>query len=156
MTKKIFYEKIGRRYVPVKEYDSEFLDGFPKGNHLVMVYPGGSSRKFNIDPDFASLIAAGRVAHDKMTTAIVEAGKLRPSKTPITPKQKEAWENLAKAFGQEMYMLNGTSANDIAEAGLKALYDEAKALLTNEASRKAFEHFLLIATLSKEQKDDKG
>lgn len=156
MTKKIFYEKIGRKYVPVKEYDSEFLDGFPKGNHLVMVYPGGSSRKFNIDPDFASLVAAGRVAHDKMTSAIVEASKLRPSKTPITPDQKKAWEDLAKSFDQEMYTLNGASANEIAEAGLKALYNEAKILLTNEASKKAFEHFLLIATLSKEQNNDKG
>lgn len=53
--KKIYYEKQGRRYVPVYEYDSEFLDSFPKGNHLVMVYPGGSSRRYNIDPNYAAL-----------------------------------------------------------------------------------------------------
>ena len=58
MTKKIYYEKVGRRYVPVAEYDNEFMDSFTKGNHLVMCYPGGSSRRFNIQPDYAALIAA--------------------------------------------------------------------------------------------------
>ena len=37
--KKIYYEKIGRRYVPVSEYDSEYLDSFSKGTHIVMCYP---------------------------------------------------------------------------------------------------------------------
>jgi len=38
--KKIYYEKVGRKYIPVSEYDSNLLDGFTKGNHLVMSYPG--------------------------------------------------------------------------------------------------------------------
>lgn len=152
MTKKIYYEKKGRRYVPVAEYDSEYLDSFPKGNHLVMVYPGGTSRRFNIDPDYAALIAASRVAQDKMSQAIVKASELRPSKAPITPKQKKAWEDLARAFGQEMYTLNGASAYDIAEAGIKALQEEAKLLQSNEAVKKAWDHLMLIVELSKEQK----
>ena len=52
MTKKIYYEKLGRRYVPVAEYDNDLLDSFTKGTHLVMSYPGGQSRCFNIDPNF--------------------------------------------------------------------------------------------------------
>ena len=39
--KKIFYEKQGRKYVPVSEYDNDFLDSFTQGTHLVMSYPGG-------------------------------------------------------------------------------------------------------------------
>jgi len=38
--KKIYYEKKGRRYVPVAEYDNDFLDSFTKVTHLVMSYPG--------------------------------------------------------------------------------------------------------------------
>ncbi len=68
--KKIYYEKVGRRYVPVSEYDSEFLDAFPKGNHLVMCYPGGTSRRFRIDPALAPMIAAGRYAEDAICRAI--------------------------------------------------------------------------------------
>ena len=46
--KKIYYEKKGRRYVPVAEYDNDFMDSLTKGTHLVMSYPGGTSRRFNI------------------------------------------------------------------------------------------------------------
>lgn len=154
MAKKIYYEKIGRKYVPVAEYDSDYLDSFPKGNHLVMCYPGGKSRVFHINPDYAGLIAASRVAHDAMCRAMTKASELKPSKTPITPKQKKAWDDLAKAFGQDMYTLQGTSASEIAFAGIKALQEEAKMLQSNEAVKKAMDHLNLIVELSKEQKND--
>ena len=48
--KRIYYEKVGRSYKPVSEYDSDLLDSLPKGAHLIMCYPGGSSRRYNIDP----------------------------------------------------------------------------------------------------------
>ena len=95
--KKIFYEKVGRRYVPIAEYDNEFLDSFPKGNHLVMSYPGGSSRRFNIDPAHAPMIAAARVAEDAICRAIAKAAELRPPSTPITAKQKKAWNAVDKS-----------------------------------------------------------
>jgi len=36
MVKKVYYEKKGKRYKPVAEYDSDYLDAFPKGSTLVM------------------------------------------------------------------------------------------------------------------------
>lgn len=152
--KKIYYEKVGRRYVPVAEYDSEYLDSFPKGAHLVMCYPGGSSRRFNIDPDYAGLIAASRVAEDAISSAVVKASEMRPRNRPLTEKQKKAWENLAKAMGDERYYIEIPSAREIAEAGVKALQEEAKMLYSNEAVRKAHEHFILICELTKETKND--
>jgi hypothetical protein len=152
MTKKIYYEKKGRRYVPVAEYDSDYLDSFPKGNHLVMCYPGGSSRVFNINPDYASLIAASRVAHDAMCRSIVKASEMKPKKTPLTLEQRQAWDNLKKAFGDEMYSLKIDSAYDVAQAGIKALQEEAKMLQSNEAVKKAMDHLNLIVELTKEQK----
>ena len=73
--KKIYYEKVNGRYRPVAEYDSDWIDSFPKGNHLVMCYPGGSSRKFNVEPNYAALIAAGRTAQEAMREAIYEIGR---------------------------------------------------------------------------------
>jgi len=148
--KKIFYEKQGRRYVPVAEYDNDFLDSFPKGNHLVMSYPGGLSRRFNIDPNYAAMIAAGRVAEDAICKAISKASELRPKQTPITPGQKKAWEKLAKEFGDDLCTLHGLSVHDCAEAGVKAMMEEADKLLANPSVRKAYERFLLIAQLTKE------
>ena len=147
--KKIYYEKKGKRYVPVAEYDSDYLDSFPKGSTLVMCYPGGQSRRYNIDPNYAALIAAARVAEDAMMQAMQKASELKPKQTPITERQRRAWANLAKEFGDELCTLNGAASYDIAQAGIKALQEEADKLLTNPAVKKAYEHFLLVAELTK-------
>jgi hypothetical protein len=154
MTKKVYYEKVGRRYKPVAEYDSTYMDSFPKGSHLVMCYPGGSSRRFNIQPNYAALIAASRVAEDAISSAVVKASEMRPHRKPITEKQKKAWENLAKAFGDDRYYIEIPSAREIAEAGIKALQDEANVLYSNEAVKKAYDHFILICELTKEHTND--
>ena len=148
--KKIYYEKVGRKYVPVAEYDGDFMDSFTEGNHLVMSYPGGTSRRFNIDPNYAAMIAASRVAEDAICKAIYKASELRPQSTPVTIGQKKAWEKLAKEFGDEMCSLRGLSAQDCAEAGVKAMMEEADKLMTNPSVRKAYERFILIAQLTKE------
>jgi len=154
MTKKIYYEKRGRKYVPVHEYDEYLMDGLPYGNHLIMCYPGGKSTRYNIDPALAPMIAAGRVAEDRMCDAMRKASEMRPSRTPITPGQQRAWKKLAKEFGDELATLNGTSARDIAEAGLTAMQEEAQQLLTNPAVRLAYEQFLLVCELTKKQVDN--
>ena len=148
--KKIYYEKVGRKYVPVAEYDNEFLDSFPKGNHLVMSYPGGTSRRFNIDPNYAAMIAAGRVAEDAICRAISKASEMRPQRTPITPGQKKAWEKLAKELGDELCPLTYGSARDHAEAGINAMMAEADKLMKHEAVRRAYEQFQLMCELTKE------
>ena len=148
--KKIYYIKEGHKYVPVAEYDNDLMDSLSKGTHLVMVYPGGTSRRFNIDPNYAAMIAAGRVAEDAVCKAISKASELRPQRTPITPGQKKAWENLAKELGDELATLNGLCIRDCAEAGRKAMMEEADKLLTNPAVKKAYEHFMLVCELTKE------
>ena len=148
--KKIYYEKVGRKYVPVSEYDNDLMDAFTKGTHLVMSYPGGTSTRYNIDPAYAAMIAASRVAEDAICKAISKASELRPKQTPITPGQKKAWEKLAKEFGDELCTLHGLSVHDCAEAGVKAMMDEAEKLLANPTVRKAYEKFLFVSELSKE------
>jgi len=150
MTKKIFYEKVGNRYKPVHEYDSDLLNSMPKGTHLIMVYPGGQSTRYHIDPDYASLMAASRVMEDALSKAIHEASEMRPHKKPITEKQRKAWEALAKTFDDDRYYVELPSAREIAEAGVKALQDEAKMLYSNEAVKKAYDHFVLMCQLTKE------
>jgi len=150
MTKKLYYEKRGRRYVPVAEHDYELHDAMPKGNHLIMCYPGGRSTRYNIDPALAPMIAAGRVAEDAICRAISKASEMRPQQTPLTEGQRRAWKKLAEEFGNELCTLQCNSVRDIAEAGLKALQEEADKLLINPSVRKAYEHFLLVAQLTKE------
>jgi len=146
----IFYVKKGRRYVPHSTYSSEFCDSFPKGTHLVQSYPGGSSRRYNIDPAYAPMIAAGRVAEDAISRALMRASDLRPKTKPITQAQKDAWEHLVKVFGEEARMLEWPSAREACEEAVKAMTVEAEKLLENPSVRKAYERFLLVAQLTKD------
>jgi hypothetical protein len=152
----IFYVKKGRRYVPHSTYSSEFCDAFPKGTHLVQSYPGGSMRRYNIDPAYAPMIAAGRVAEDVISKRIHDATEIRRStrnkETPLTPSQKAAWENLIKEFGPDARQLEWASVREIAEEGVKAMTEEALKLMTNTVVQKAYERFLFIAELTKEHK----
>jgi hypothetical protein len=155
VVKKIYYEKKGRRYIPVAEYNNDLLDSFTKGNHLVMCYPGGTSRRFNIDPAYAPMIAAGRVAEDAISKTIMEKSALRvPEKhQPLTPEQSEAWHRLSELFGNERYALEWCSYREAAEAGVKAMQDEADKLMKHNSVRRAYEQFLIVCELVKENND---
>lgn len=155
MTKRIFYEKVGRRYKPVYEYDQVLMDAFPKGNHIVMCYPGGQSRRYNVDPNYAAMIAAGRVAEDAVCAAMMKASELKPQRTPLTTEQQRAWRALADAFGDELCTLNGASTRDIAEAGVNAMQTEADKLLQHEAVRQAYDHFMFVAKLVYDENSSK-
>ena len=151
--KTVFYRKVGRRYQPVSEYDSELIDAFTKGTHLVITYPGGQSRRYNIDPNYAAMIAAGRVAEDAISKAIMERSALRvPEKQkPLTQEQLEAWQRLSELFGEERYALEWCSYREAAEAGVDAMMAEAEKLMKNESVRKAYDHFMLMCKLAKEK-----
>jgi hypothetical protein len=155
--KKIYYEKQGRKYVPVSEYDSDFVDSYTKGTHLVMSYPGGVSRRYHVDPNYAAMIAAGRVAEDAISKVIMEATEIRRNyknrNTPLTPGQRTAWDNLIKEFGEDARQLEWPSVRECAEAGVKAMVDEADKLMHNPSVRQAYEHFQLVCELAKEHKE---
>ncbi len=155
MTKTIFYKKVGRRYVPVHEYDQTLMDSFPKGAHLVLCYPGGQSRRFRIEPAYAPMIAAGRVAEDKISEVIMKATELRRNykmATEMTPGQRDAWNKLIEEFGDDARSLEWPSAREACEEAVKAMAKEAEELLENPAVRKAYEKFLMIAELTKDHK----
>jgi len=149
--KKIYYEKRGRRYVPVAEYDSDLMDAFHKGTHLVQVYPGGSSTRYNINPNYAAMIAASRVAENAMCDAIHRASELRPKRKLLTQKQMDAWNHLIEVFGEEARCLDQASSRDIAEAGVNALQAEADKLMKHSSVKRAYEQFQLVCELTKKE-----
>jgi hypothetical protein len=155
MTKKIYYEKVGRRYVPVLEYDQKLIDALPKGAHLVMVYPGGQSTRFNINPAYAPMIAAGRVAEDAISEVIRKATDMRPAgkETKLTEEQIRCWKELSKAFGEDNHALQWPSAREACEDAVKAMQEEAEKLLNNPSVKKAYDHFMLVCTLTKEHEN---
>ena len=155
--KKVYYEKVGRRYRPVAEYDNDLLDSFPRGNHLVMCYPGGSSRRFNVEPNHAAMIAAGRVAEDAISKRLHEATEIRRNyknrQTPLTPGQLAAWNKLIEEMGEDARQLEWPSVRECAEAGVRAMQEEADKLMKHASVRAAYEQFQLVCMLAKESDD---
>lgn len=157
--KKVFYEKVGRRYVPVREYDDDLVHALPKGTHIVMVYPGGQSTRYNIDPNYAAMIAAGRLAEDAISAALMQATEIRRDQrtdkgNPLTPGQKAAWEKLIEEFGPSAKQLEWPSIRECAEKGVSAMQEEADKLMQHESVRQAYEHFQLMCKLTQESKVD--
>jgi hypothetical protein len=149
--KKVYYEKRGRRYYPVSEYDSDYLDSFPKGAHIVMCYPGGKSTRYHIDPAYGPMIAASRAAEDKIREAIHKASEARPQKRKLTEEQAAAWQAMQKTLGDEMFYLQYGSIVDAVEAGIKAMQEEADQLMTHPSVKEAYEHFLFVAKLAQDE-----
>ncbi len=62
----------------------------------------------------------------------------------------DAWNHLIKVWGDEARTLHGTSHRDIAEAGVKAMIEEADKLMQHEGVRRSYEQFMLMCQLVKE------
>ena len=150
--KTVFYKKVGRKYEPVSEYDNEYLDSFPKGDHLVSVYPGGGSRRYRIDPAFAPMIAAGRYAEDAISHNIQKATELRPHNTKMNDEEMTRWRAFISTMPEDMrFMMTHGSVREAVEAGVKAMQEEADKLMQHESVRKAYDHFMLMCELVKER-----
>jgi hypothetical protein len=159
MTKEIFYKKVGRKYVPVSEYDSVLMEAMPKGSHLVNVYPGGQSTRYSVNPNHVALLAACRVAEDAISKAIMDATEIRRStrggknETPLTEEQRDAWNHLVDVFGPDAKQLEWPSARECAEKAAQAIMIEAEKLMSVPSVQKAYEHFLLMAELTKDNNE---
>jgi len=146
--KEIYYKKVGRRYVPIN--NEEDPDDLPIGNRLVMTYKNGRTTVRQVDPDLAAMIAAGRYALHTMSNAIYEASKARPITPLLTTGQREAWQKLSEEFGENSSSLLIPSTHDIAQTGVDALIEEAEKTLKNPAVKIAYDNFMLVYKLTKE------
>jgi hypothetical protein len=153
MKKVIFYKKVGRKYEPVYEYDQELLDAYPKGTHVVVCYPGGKSTRFNINPNHAAMIAAGQTAEDAIAKAIMDASSVQTKRPPLTDAEREAWHNLIAVWGDDARTVQYPAVRTIAEAGVKAMITEAEKLMTHPAVKDAYDKFLMVCELVKEEKN---
>ena len=147
IVKKIYYEKVGRRYVPVLEYDSELMSSFNKGAHLIISRPGGNSTRYNINPNYAAMIAAGYVAKEAIIKAIFEASEAKPKSQPLTERQRAAWKEMKAAFGDEMFSLEFDSIAQLVDKGIIAMQEEADKLMHYPAVKAAFDHFQTVCEL---------
>ena len=131
-SKYTLYEKRGRRYYPVSEYDPKVTDAFPDGFTMVHVKPSSTSYRYVVSPAVPEVLAAARLLEDAMLEAMHEAAKYKPEPVPVTEEEQQAWKHLEaimeknEGLDRRMLRLWGCSAHDMVEAGVKVLEEYLK------------------------------
>ena len=115
------------RYKPIGIWAT---DTFPVGAHLVVVGDTWETRKFNIDPDSAALLAAANTARRAMLDAMSEASRLRPQSSVLDEVEQTAYRvyaNYLKLAGRDPKPMIYTAQclSDVIDAGVSALLEEA-------------------------------
>lgn len=105
MSKRIFYEKRGRRYYPVQEYDPAVMDSFPAGAHLVIVDPGHKSVRYRITPEHAPLLAAFHICRDELAKILQQEYQFRPVTRTASPREIQAQKAWYKVMGNEALLV---------------------------------------------------
>lgn len=141
------YKKVGRRYIPVREYSQEYSDSWESGTHITVCVPGVKIHRRSIDPLFAPMIAAGILAERAIADAIQEALSFKPESDPVTPEQLAAWENFKLAMGEERCRLVSQSIAEAVRTGVKIMTDEAERLLDNPALKLSHDQFILLSQI---------
>lgn len=147
--KEVFYKKVGRKYVPVKEYDDNLIRALPYGSHLIEVSKNSVTTIRNINPNFAAMIAAGLLSERKISDSIMNSLAMRPTKSTLTEEQREAWNAFSAALGDSIYPLQWPSVYEAVKAGVIAMQEEADKLMQNPTVKQAHDHFLTLFELSK-------
>lgn len=153
-----FYKKVGKRYVPISEFDSDFSNSFTKGAHLIISKPGVSIYRRNVETDFIGLIAAGIYMEEELSRLIVQKAQARPQQKELTSEQLEAWQKLKDTFEGGLSYIVYPSAQEIARECVKELVKQAVSinesdLDENQNVKDAFEYFRTICALSKTSKE---
>jgi hypothetical protein len=158
VTKEVYYKKVGRKYVAVSEYDSNLHVAMGKGKHLIVsVDPGMTSYHYNIDPAFAPVLAAAKYGEDTLSKSIMKASELRRREREgqkLTDEQRQAWEQLVEVFGDEAKQLEWPSARGAAEEVMQKLAEEADKMLKVPSVKLAYEQFMMVYKLTKDEQDD--
>jgi hypothetical protein len=153
----VFYKKQGTKFVPVSEYNSELVDSLPYGCHVQVCRENGMSRRYNVDPALAPMVAASMILEDKLAAIISKSSRYNiegKASTPLTPEQIKAWDNLNNSFEGGMVTMYGPSMQEIAKNILKEISAEAEKLLSNESIKAQYEHFILLSKLTKNEQEN--
>lgn len=111
-----YYIKRGKKYFKVN--DPVAYDGLEKGAWLVIVKGNCTSIRSVVNPKLTELDAAMKYLEDSLCDALADASKMRPSSTPISKKEQEAWKTFEKTMGNDMpKYFEYASFSEIAQKG---------------------------------------
>jgi hypothetical protein len=71
----------------------------------------------------------------------------------LTEEQRAAWNHLVEVFGPDAKQLEWPSAREAAEKAVQAMMIEAEKLMSVPSVKKAYEQFMLMAELTKDNNE---
>jgi hypothetical protein len=123
--KDVLYVKRGRRYHPIN--DPYAFDGLGEGHWAVHVQPSCSSIRRNIEPDYESVCAVLKEYQDEIVKHLLVAMEMRPQRTPISDKEKFAWDQFKSTMGEDMPKLfEYASVQECAEKASEFILNKIK------------------------------
>ena len=124
----ILYEKIGRRYHPVKTDDwhqeIRSMDFAGPGCILVTVNGACTSYLHRVNPDYAAVLAALKLARNACQEAMHKAAEFKPKVTTLSKRHQNAYARYQAAIPKaERQALWAGSIQDGLDAMEKVLMD---------------------------------
>lgn len=141
---RVFYEKINGEFVPTRMWDPVLEESLDSGAWVTVVRPGISITRSMIDIDFAPLQAAGLLAQEQIAQAIYNE-----SRKNIPTSSSGAPDKIVESYNVFPHNMTRAQAQHIADAGVRAMQDQAQELLANPGVRAAYDQFMLICKLTK-------
>ena len=151
--KTVYYQKQKGRYVPVREYDPDWLESRAYGTYITHVKQGARSTQRAVEPDFLALEAAALALKDQLADIALKASELRPSQVILTDRQRELWQQLVETGFTTVHY---PAAYDVADQILKTITQAAqKTISENVCVRDLQEQYraALILTSLEDRKD---
>lgn len=149
------YKKVGRRYVAVGNIDRHLGSYMPNGSYLVTVNGNSTRTSSDVEPANAPVIAAchygARVAED----VLLHEMEYQSPKHPLTKGQFRAWKRFQKEMGEEMTLPRKT-AFEVLCAFSNAIEKEVTETMQHPAVKEAYDKFMFVWQLAKQEKKDEN
>lgn len=143
-----YYRKVGRRYVPAFELDPTLTDALPIGVHLQVVRPNGMSRRYNVDPNFAAILAAAMLLEDRLVDIIFNAiNRLKIDGAYRDVELERELNDVLNRILERGSVAYYASGCDVTREVLDVIARKASELMDNPAIKEAYDHFLLTCKL---------
>jgi len=121
------YEKVGRKYKPVREHDAVVWESLPAGYSLIFTKPGGRSYMYNVMPDRAAAVAAMHEVREAMLDAAQKVAEFKPQTAKLSKKHQAAYKKYQESIpASERCALWAGSLQDGLDAAIKVLGERMK------------------------------
>lgn len=121
------YEKVGRKYKPVREHDTVVWESLPAGYSLIFTKPGGRSYMYNVMPDRAAAVAAMHEVREAMLDAAQKVAEFKPQTAKLSKKHQAAYKKYQESIpASERCALWAGSLQDGLDAAIKVLGERMK------------------------------